>query len=273
VSDSPNSWLIPVLIAAGVAIALLLFWPRFSPPERDPAISDPMPAATGERRRPGPLHPLVPLESSPDSGRELVPLPALSDSDAWFRLELLDLFGTRLDALLTDEALIEKFVATVDNLPRKHVAERIRPVGRLEGVFLVEDDPESEAFLLAPENFGRYDFLVNMIAGTDIDRIVDAYRRYYPLLQEAYVALGYPEAYFNDRVVAVIDDLLATPRPVAPIRLVRPHVLYEFANPELEALSSGQKLLLRMGPDNAARVLEALRALRARIAMEQIDGP
>ena len=267
-SDSPNSWLIPVIIAAGVAIALLLFWPRFSPPEPEPVISDPMPAAAGERRQPGPLHPLVPLESSPSVERELVPLPALSDSDAWFRLELLDLFGARLDTLLTNEALIEKFVATIDNLPRKHVAERLRPVGRLEGVFRVEDDPETDAFLLARENFGRYDFLVNMITGADINSVVDAYRRYYPLFQEAYVSLGYPDAYFNDRVVDVIDHLLATPTPDAPIRLVRPHVLYEFADPELEALSSGQKLLLRMGADNAVRVLEALRALRARIAAE-----
>ncbi|MCH8059896.1 MAG: DUF3014 domain-containing protein, partial [Proteobacteria bacterium] len=52
----------------------------------------------------------------------------------------------------------------------------------------------------------------------------------------------------------------------APIRLVRPHVLYEFSDPELEALSSGQKLLLRMGRDHAAQVQQTLRQIRARIA-------
>jgi hypothetical protein len=271
-SDSPNNWLIPVLLAAGVAIALLFFWPRMNPPDVEPAVVD-EPPAKEQPRRPGPLHPLEPLESSRDGERKLVALPALSDSDAWFRLELLDLVGARLDALLTDEALIEKFVATIDNLPRKHVAERIRPVGRLEGAFQVEGDPETDAFLLAPENFQRYDFLVNMITGADIESVVDAYRRYYPLFQEAYVSLGYPDAYFNDRVVEVIDHLLATPQPDASLRLVRPHVLYEFADPELEALSSGQKLLLRMGPDNGARMRETLRALRARIASEQATAP
>jgi len=47
---------------------------------------------------------------------------------------------------------------------------------------------------------------------------------------------------------------------------VRPHVLYEFADAELEALSSGQKLLLRMGPENGKTVKQILRDLRVRIA-------
>jgi hypothetical protein len=42
-------------------------------------------------------------------------------------------------------------------------------------------------------------------------------------------------------------------------------VLYEFADPELEARSAGQKLLLRMGPANAARVKSRLREFRRQI--------
>jgi hypothetical protein len=44
-------------------------------------------------------------------------------------------------------------------------------------------------------------------------------------------------------------------------------VLYEYADPDLEALSSGQKLLLRMGNSNAERVKSALTELRTRIAV------
>ena len=98
------------------------------------------------------------------------------------------------------------------------------------------------------------------------ETIVETYRRYYPLIQEAYIGLGYPDGYFNDRAVEVIDHLLATPVPDGPVRLERPHVLYEFADPELEALSSGQKLLLRMGSDQATRLQQALAELRSRIA-------
>ena len=267
-SRSDNKWLIPVFLAAGIAIALIFFWPRFTPMEPEPAAIDPDPVAEEKLPRPVPLHPLEPLESSGRSDRELVPLPALDDSDAYFRLELVDLFGSRLDELLVNEALIEKFVATIDNLPRKRVAERVRPVGRLQGNFVVGPGAAAGAYRLSEENFDRYRVLVDMLAFADVGAIEEAYRRYYPLMQDAYLRLGYPDAYFNDRVVEVIDHLLATPEPEGSIELVRPHVLYEFADPQLEALSGGQKLLLRMGEDNAARAKAVLVDLRTRIAAE-----
>ena len=85
------------------------------------------------------------------------------------------------------------------------------------------------------------------------------------MLQESYLRLGYPDGYFNDRAVAVIDHLLTTPEPIEAIYLVRPHVLYQFADAELEALSSGQKLLLRMGADHTATIKKILSDLRALI--------
>ncbi len=60
----------------------------------------------------------------------------------------------------------------------------------------------------------------------------------------------------------VIDDLLATPEVNGPIRLVWPHVLYKYADPRLDALSAGQKMLVRMGPQNASRVKIKLREIR-----------
>ncbi len=267
-SKSENSWLIPVLLAAAIAGALVFVWPKLYPPAPEPVAVQPDAAAPEEKRRPGPIHPLQPLGTDENADRKLVPLPSLSDSDAYFRIELVNLFGRRLEELLTNEALIEKFVATIDNLPRSHVAERTRPVGRIQGAFVVDPGPDADVRLLSEDNFARYSFLVDMMVFADVDSIVDVYRRYYPLFQEAYVGLGYPNAYFNDRVVEVIDHLLATPQPAGPIRLVRPHVLYEYADPELEALSSGQKFLLRMGDSNAARLRRTLAELRARISSE-----
>jgi len=121
-------------------------------------------------------------------------------------------------------------------------------------------------YLLRTENFDRYDSLVYLLQTADLELVVATYRRFYPLLQESYRRLGYPKGYFNDRVVEVIDHLLMTPEPDEPIRLVRPHVLYEFADAELEALSSGQKLMLRMGSDHTATVKQVLTRLRALIA-------
>ena len=140
------------------------------------------------------------------------------------------------------------------------------PVGRLSGAFVVDATADKRTFELSNDNFARYDHLVNMAANADVEAVVATYRRFYPLFQESYERLGYPDGYFNDRVVEVIDHLLATPAIEEPVRLVRPHVLYRFADPDIEALSSGQKLLIRMGPANAGRMQEVLRQLRIRIA-------
>ncbi|NIL94160.1 MAG: DUF3014 domain-containing protein [Woeseiaceae bacterium] len=217
-----------------------------------------------ESRVTGPVHPIESLQwVAPDSGA-LVELPDLNDIDAYLRLEIVDTFGSGLDLLLANDAMIDRIVATIDNLPRSHVAERVRPIGRLNSTF--ETSAAGEAAILDPANFERYRVLVDMLVLADPDTVVDLYRRYYPLLQKSYESLGYPQGYFNDRVVAVIDHLLETPVPEEPLRLIRPHVLFEFEDPELEALSSGQKFLLRMGSENAARTKQALDALRSRIA-------
>ena len=84
----------------------------------------------------------------------------------------------------------------------------------------------------------------------------------YPLFQRAYEELGFPGKYFNDRLIEAIDDLLETPELDAPVKLLRPRVLFEFAEPDLETRSAGQKILLRMGPENAARVKAKLWEIR-----------
>ena len=67
-------------------------------------------------------------------------------------------------------------------------------------------------------------------------------------------------------MIEVIDHLLSAPEAPATIALVQPNVLYEFADPALEAQSAGRKLLVRMGPGNAARVKAKLKEIRDRIA-------
>ena len=260
--DSEIKWLIALLLAAAAAALAWFLWDDVKPPEPVPVEHEAPIADAGPAE---PLHPIEPLSITPAEG-ELVELPPLAESDRYFALALIDLFGPDLEPLLADEALIDKTVATVDNLTRGRVAEKIRPLGRLPGHFVVTAAGENGPFYLSPDNYARYDSLVNMATGVDLDELVATYRRFYPLLQEGFAQLGYPDGYFNDRVVAVIDHLLATPQPEEPVRLVQPHVLFEFADPELEALSGGQKLLIRMGPDHVSRIKAVLADVRARIA-------
>ena len=195
---------------------------------------------------------------------ELVPLPALDDSDSYFLLEIGSAFGPAIESLLVREGVIDRLVASVDSLTHSELPERIRPVGGLQDAFEA-DSAAGETIVLGISSFARYDALVAQIYYADIDAVYDTYERFYPLFQKAYERLGYPDAYFNDRLIEVIDHLLATPEPEGPIVLARPNVLYEFADPDLEALSSGQKLMLRMGPNNAATLKRLLEKFRSRL--------
>ena len=257
--------LVLIVLATGLA-GLYWYFQIYTPPQADQQIIQQPEVVEVVPREVGPIHPIAPSKKPAPSERNLVPLPPLDDSDGYFLLALVDIFGPDIQQVMVSEALIDKFVTTVDNLPRSHVAEKIRPVGRLANRFLVDDVGDDGSYLLRAENFDRYDSLVYLLQTADLELVVATYRRFYPLLQESYRRLGYHKGYFNDRVVEVIDHLLMTPEPDEPIRLVRPHVLYEFADAELEALSSGQKLMLRMGSDHTATVKQVLTRLRALIA-------
>lgn len=234
----------------------------FGEPQPEPVAQAPAPAEPVTDS--GPQHPIPEATPRTSASGELVPLPPLDDSDAYFLLEIASAFGPAIESLLVREAVIDRLVTTVDNLPRGELSETIRPVGRLGEEFATEDN-EDGAIVLGITSYARYDALVAQIYYADLDTIYDTYRRFYPLFQKSYKRLGYPDAYFNDRLVEVIDHLVAAPLPEGPIVLVRPNVLYEFADPDLEALSSGQKLLLRMGPDNAATIKRILGKFRSRL--------
>jgi hypothetical protein len=192
------------------------------------------------------------------------PLPAIEDSDAPFGEALATAAGTPIGQFLVPESLIRHIVVSIDNLPRQKVAVDKRPVVPAAGLFSVDGD-ELHA-TIDDQNYRRYAPMVDALQKVDMQRLMAVYQHFYPLFQKAYQDLGYPNGYFNDRLVQVIDMLLATPQLKDPIELVRPNVMYVFADPALEARPAGQKLLLRMGPANATAVKAKLSELRALVS-------
>jgi hypothetical protein len=212
----------------------------------EPSIANPLPAAA---------------QNSAPSG----PLPELSGSDAAIRDALAKISSAdSVKDYLEPESVIRRLVVTIDNLPRQKVAVEKRPTTGVAGAFAVDGD-ELHATLDA-KNFERYKPFVAVISKLDMQKLAGVYVHFYPLFQESYQNLGYPSGYFNDRLVQVIDLLLASPQPTGPIELVRPNVMYTFADPGLEARPAGQKLLIRMGPENSAVIKAKLKELRAAIA-------
>ncbi|HEX4389173.1 MAG TPA: DUF3014 domain-containing protein [Steroidobacteraceae bacterium] len=191
-------------------------------------------------------------------------LPALNDSDQVAHDSLAGVIGREpVERFLVPQNIVRHIVVTVDNLPRRKVAIDLRPIKAIPGQTVTA--AQGDATVLSPANYARYAALVKVIQNTDAKSLALVYQRLYPLFQQSYEDLGYPGKYFNDRLVEVIDHLLQTPEPAGPVLLTQPKVFWEYADPGLEQRSAGQRLLLRMGPENERAIKAKLREFRAEI--------
>jgi Protein of unknown function (DUF3014) len=191
-------------------------------------------------------------------------LPALDDSDANVAAALIALAGGGdLRTLLLPQQIIARIVATVDTLPRHALGTLMLPLRTPKGAFTTSEiDGQT---VISEQNAARYAPYMQIVDGVDPKALVAWYVHAYPLFQQAYRELGYPRGYFNDRLIAAIDDMLAAPESAQSAPLLPSRAFYVYADPALESLSAGQRLLLRVGPANAARIKAKLRAIRAQL--------
>jgi hypothetical protein len=255
--------IVAVVVLAGLAAAGVWYWtashaPVLPPP---PVAANPAPAAPAAPA--GPLHPI----EAPAAAE----LPPLNDSDGALGAALAALDREAVARLLNLQDFVRRVVATIDNLPRESYAARLDPVKPMDGLPATRGD--GATLVLAPQNAARYAPFIHAMDAVDTQRLVAVYRRFYPLFQQAYVDLGYPQGYFNDRLVEVIDHLLDAPEPAGPVKLAVPHVLYEYADPDLQSLSSGRKVMVRMGVENERRVKAKLREIRAAVTSNPPKQP
>ena len=66
-------------------------------------------------------------------------------------------------------------------------------------------------------------------------------------------------------MIVAIDNLLATPDLQQPPKLELSKGYYRYSDPKLESLSAGQRAMLRIGPDNEAKLKASLREIRSRL--------
>lgn len=229
------------------------------PPPVQPApapVAKPEPVLT-----PAPTAPVIryPLGAAPTT----TPLFELEQSDAPFRKALSGLLSKKWLAFLISDGMIHRIVATVDSLPRKKTPVGIVPLKPVSGAFMTTG--KGDTLAIGSRNFARYAPYARLAQAVDTTKLVAVYVQFYPLFQFAYEELGNSKAYFNDRLVEALDDLLAAPEISGPIKLTRPWLHYEFADPDLEARSAGQKIIIRMGRDNAAQVKAKLREIRQQV--------
>ncbi|HEX4598226.1 MAG TPA: DUF3014 domain-containing protein [Burkholderiaceae bacterium] len=255
-SNAVRGFLIFVVLAV-VAGAVYWFVLREKPaPAPAPALAPP--AATP-----------APAPAAPSGEGNAPPLPGLADSDPDVMQALARLLGSGAEGLILRPGIVHRIVATVDNLPGTKVPQQVMLVKPPGGAFVTVDDSGHKA--ISPANAARYARYVSLVSALDIAQLVATYRHYYPLFQQAYRELGYPKGEFNDRLVEAIDDMLEAPQPEPPVALVSPRAMFDYAKPELQDASAGQKILMRLGPESEGRVKVKLRELRR--ALDSVDLP
>ena len=260
---SATPWLLgalAVVVIAGAA-GFYYYLRQSAPQPAAPVVAAPPPvAAAPQAQAPAPEHPAIAVpQAQPDA-----PLPTLENSDSMMRRSLADLMGGKaFEQMVVPNELVRRIVATVDNLPRPTAPRRMMPLTPVPGAFSVAEAQNDS--VEASANFERYAPYVRVLESIEPRALVYSYARAYPLFQRAYEELGFPGQYFNNRLLQAIDDLLAAPELDGAARLVRPKVLYQFTDEDLEARSAGQKIMMRMGKDNELRVKAKLRELRKAI--------
>jgi hypothetical protein len=261
-------------LLAGVAVAALIataayLWRHQQPPAA--TLQAPPPAAVAP---PAAVEPIASSASEP-SIKHPIEVPADIQHAATpldVEAALAELFGRKtVLSMFQTQDFARRFVATVDNLGRSHAPVAVWPVNPTAGRLVVEKKDGGD--VIGSDNGLRYTPFVLLVETVDLRKAVAVYARLYPLLQKAYEDIGFPKRYFNDRLVEVIDLLLATPdisEPLkvrlpqinGPVQPERPWVLYEFEDSALQSLSAGQKILLRMGPVNERRMKGKLAEIR-----------
>lgn len=249
-----------ILVMGGGAAALYYYLQQLNP--------QPVPMAAAPQPKAAP-----PALPAPEAASEVIAspaspprLPPLSDSDDYVLRALDTVVGNRsLMQLFQTDKLIHRIVATVDNLPRDEVPVAVMPVLPASGMFgTVTRNGE---IYIAPDNAARYHAYVRLADVVDARRLVALYVHLYPLFQQAYVDIGYPHKYFNDRLLDAIDNMLAAPDVTGPVKLVQPHVLYLFADPDLQSASIGQKIMVRIGSQNEAIIKAKLLAIKRELRL------
>ncbi len=253
-------FLLLIILFAGAA------WYFFMKPvdpvhELPPPVIAPASTTTPEPSPPALEEAVVYPEPEPVPVTPPEPLPALNESDPDVKQGLADISGADpLTQYLVTDQVISRVVASIDSLTSRQVPVHINPIRPAENKLLI--DKEGESLILSTQNFARYDGYVELLQTMDTGQLMTFYRRYYPLFQQAWEENG-GLGQFDDRLFEVIDNLLETPDIPGPVYLTKYEAVYLFEDPELEAMTAGQKVLARMGSANASTVKEKLVKLRA----------
>lgn len=249
-----------LIVGIGAAVLLVLavrYWPVSETPGAEPAVVTPLPRPEVEPIVAPPVAEKVVTEPEPDP-EPAIELPVLDASDLFVKEQIDDL---GLPAIWTDrDDLVRRMAVVIDNAasgeyPRRQLGF-LAPSGKFRIIEV------GERMFLDPASYSRYDRHLDVLESVDPSVLVALLTLIEPLLGEALGELGNRDAAAG-QIERGIEQLLALPQLEGDVELLQPKVLYQFADPELEAMSNLQKQALRMGPANVRRLQDYLLRLKA----------
>lgn len=247
------------VVVAGIALGIYYYGQQGSHETPQPApVVSPAPRQVQSKD-----HYPVPEARDEKGGAGAPKLPELDVSDPTLLQQLEGLFGAgRLETFFKVDNMIRRIVVTVENGLGSQLPQEFSPLKPIPGKFRVNGKFDSLA--INPANEERYAPIVQFIESIDTKRLVGIYIHFYPLFQRAYAELG-TNQYFNDQLVKDIDHLLQSPEAKEPIQLIQANLSYKYKDAELETLSAGQKMMIRMGTNNRRRVKAKLQEIREQL--------
>lgn len=215
-------------------------------------------------------------------------LPALDDSDDWLKIKLPEItWRKELLTLIVDDDMIRRFVVFTDNFAQGIVAYEHSPFILPNAKFMAEIETEqnsnsmqnstkndevlTEQAAVIPwdENSSkRFSLYVDLLRTMDSETLVQWYIEVKPLIDEAYAELGYEDD-FTYTLQNAITRVLDMELPKSSMALIRPSVMYKFADSELEALPDSDKLLLRLGKENLLVIKSVLLEIHEKLAQQK----
>ena len=199
-------------------------------------------------------------------------LPELEKSDQMIRQAALSLGNfseAEIEAFLPAEQLIRKFVAILDNAASGKFSSNLVADLKMNGSFVAREIEEG-IFEIDFRSYQRFDNIADVIYSIDANRAAQLYLTIKPLISEAYKELGYLADDFDAVILSALEGVLATPEVPRRVLLKRPVVMYEYLDPEYEALNGFQKLILRTGPRNSRLLKQKAREIKS--VMRQVES-
>ncbi|MBR6470802.1 MAG: DUF3014 domain-containing protein [Victivallales bacterium] len=175
--------------------------------------------------------------------------PGFSDSAVWAKL-------------LGQTTPVMRIVKAIDA-----VANGERPVAaldflRTDTAFTARRNANGE-WTPTAETYARYQDIVDFVASIPPQEIAKWFEMAEPVLQQSCRQLGYQDKSIRELLAEAIQTILDVPQFSTDPALVPTGTTgtYHFVDPAFEQLNDAQKLLVRLGPENCAKIQAKCRAI------------